>query len=67
MDNLYLWGFPYDPYSPYGVINYYDPNETQEERERSAFTSLLCVVICFIGFPLAMAIGYGLYRLFGLF
>jgi hypothetical protein len=64
MDSYCLYGFPYDPCSPYGEMYFYDPNETQEERETRAFVGLVGVFLCFIGFPVAIAIGYGLYRLF---
>ena len=63
MDNYYFGGYPYDPYSPYLVSDNYNPEETQEEREQRSFTGLLCVLICYIGFPMAVAMGYGLYRL----
>lgn len=56
-------GFPYDPFGPYGVMDYYNPNEKPEDQENRSFTSLIIVIICYIGFPIAMAIGYGLYEL----
>jgi len=55
---------PYDPYSSYfGYMDLCDSKETQEEREQRSFSGLICVAICYIGVPLAMAIGYGIYKL----
>ena len=64
MDNFYYFGgYPYDTFSSYMVPDCYNPEETQEDREQGAIAKLLCVIGCYIGFPIAVAMGYGLYRL----
>ena len=61
-ENYYFGGYLYDPYSPYGMMSCFNSNETQEERETRSRINLICVAICYIGFPVAVAMGYGLYK-----
>lgn len=64
MDYLYFYGGPfYDPRYPFGMMNYYNPDESAEDREARTIGNFLCVAICYIGFPIAIALGYGVYQL----
>jgi hypothetical protein len=67
MGNFYMYdGMFYpgmSPFDPYGVMLPVDSTATDEERSQNAFSGLICVLICYIGFPLAIALGYGLCKL----
>jgi hypothetical protein len=64
MEQLYFYGTsPFYTQGMYENFVFIDKDETEEERSQRVITNIIAVIVCYIGFPILMAICYGIYKL----